>query len=153
MTYYRTLDSQVFNYLSHSISIRNGSRVFLKSIVTCRPISRQCPKHAHATTEKVLQEVFCMWSAPYPLLGNRSLKHSRTRVKAGSNTSTVTLRVVGGDEKESLKFETVKYGYESQGTRIWERLRWRGPAAYIKDRPVLSSKRAPHKNNTVIVKQ
>jgi hypothetical protein len=32
-----------------------------------------------------------------------------TRVVAGSNTSTVTLRVVGGDEKGSLKYETVKY--------------------------------------------
>jgi hypothetical protein len=38
-------------------------------------------------------------------------------VEAGSNTSTVTLRVVGGDEKGSLKSETVKYGSESQGTR------------------------------------
>jgi hypothetical protein len=37
-------------------------------------------------------------------------------VEAGSNTSTVTLRVVGGDEKGSLKSET-KYGYESKGTR------------------------------------
>jgi hypothetical protein len=37
-------------------------------------------------------------------------------VEAGSNTSTVTLRVVGGDEKGSLKSETVKYGHESQGT-------------------------------------
>jgi hypothetical protein len=43
-----------------------------------------------------------------------------TRVKAGSNTSTVTLRVVGGDEKGSLKSETVKYGRESQGTRSRE---------------------------------
>jgi hypothetical protein len=32
-----------------------------------------------------------------------------TRVEAGSNTSTVTLRVVGGDEKGSLKSETVRY--------------------------------------------
>jgi hypothetical protein len=38
-----------------------------------------------------------------------------THVEAGSNTSTVTLRVVGGDEKGSLKSETVKYGHESQG--------------------------------------
>jgi hypothetical protein len=38
-------------------------------------------------------------------------------VEAGSNTSTVTLRVVGGDEKGSLESETVKYGCESQGTR------------------------------------
>jgi hypothetical protein len=43
-------------------------------------------------------------------------------VEAGSNTSTVTLRVVGGDEKESLNSETVKYGRESQGTQTRERL-------------------------------
>jgi hypothetical protein len=66
-------------------------------------------------------------------------------VEAGSNTSTVTLRVVGGDEKGSLKCETVKYGRETQGARTKERLRWQGLAAYIKVRPVLSSERAPHK--------
>jgi hypothetical protein len=42
---------------------------------------------------------------------------SPTRVEAGSNTSTVTLRVVGGDENGSLKTETVKYGREIQRTR------------------------------------
>jgi hypothetical protein len=40
-------------------------------------------------------------------------------VEAGSNTSTLTLRVIGGDEKGSLKYETVKYGREFQGT--WTR--------------------------------
>jgi hypothetical protein len=65
-------------------------------------------------------------------------------VEAGSNTSTVTLRVVGGDEKGSLKSETVKYGRKSQGTRTRERLRWQGPAAHTKDKPVLSSERATH---------
>jgi hypothetical protein len=40
-----------------------------------------------------------------------------TRVEAGSNTSTVTLRVEGGDEKGSLESETVKYGHEYYGTR------------------------------------
>jgi hypothetical protein len=74
-------------------------------------------------------------------------------VEAVSNTSTVTLRVVGGDEKGSLRTETVKYGREIQGTRTRERLRWRGPIAYTKDRPVLSSERAPHKNKAVTVKQ
>jgi hypothetical protein len=64
-----------------------------------------------------------------------------TRVEAGSNTSTVTLRVIGGDEKGSLKSETVKYGRESR-----ERQRWQGPAACTNGRPVLSSERAPHKN-------
>jgi hypothetical protein len=67
------------------------------------------------------------------------------RVEAGSNTPTVTLRVVGGDKKGSLKYETVIYGREYQGTRTRERLRWQEPAAYTKDRPILSSERAPHK--------
>jgi hypothetical protein len=73
------------------------------------------------------------------------------RVEAGSNTSIVTLRVVRGDEMGSLKSETVKYGREYQGTRTRERLRWEDPAAYTKDRPVLSLERAPHgfKNVTV----
>jgi hypothetical protein len=44
-----------------------------KNIVTCRPISTQRLKYVDATIEKVLQEVFTMWSAPCPLLGNGSL--------------------------------------------------------------------------------
>jgi hypothetical protein len=47
----------------------------------------------------------------------RELINSVTRVEAGSNTSTVTLRVVGADEKRNLKSETVKYCRESKGTR------------------------------------
>jgi hypothetical protein len=78
---------------------------------------------------------------------------TETRVEARSNTSTVTLRVVEGDEKGSLESETVKYGLKSQGTRTRERLPWQGPAAYTKDRPDLSSERAPHKNKTVTVTQ
>jgi hypothetical protein len=78
---------------------------------------------------------------------------SQTRVEAGSNTSTVTLRVVRGDEKGSLKSETVKYVRDSQGTRTRERLRWQGPAVFTsKYRPVLLSERAPDKNKTVTVK-
>jgi hypothetical protein len=74
-------------------------------------------------------------------------------VEAGSNTSTVTPRVVGGDKKGSLKYETVKYGHENKGTRTQEALRWRGPVACTKGRPVLPSERAPHKNRTVIVRK
>jgi hypothetical protein len=67
-------------------------------------------------------------------------------VEAESNTSTVTLRVVGGDEKGRLESETVNYGHESHGTRTRKLLRWRGPGAIANDRPVLSSEResAPH---------
>jgi hypothetical protein len=45
---------------------------------------------------------------------------SLTRVDARSNTSTVALRVVGGDKKGSLQSETGKYGRESHGTRVRE---------------------------------
>jgi hypothetical protein len=38
-----------------------------------------------------------------------------TRVDAGSNTSTVTLRVVGGDEKGSLKSETAYMATSPKG--------------------------------------
>jgi hypothetical protein len=41
------------------------------------------------------------------LCNNDINQNGDTRVEAGSNTSTVTLRVVGGDEKGSLKCETV----------------------------------------------
>jgi hypothetical protein len=67
-------------------------------------------------------------------------------VEAGSNTSTVTLRVVGGDEKGCLRSETVECGLESQGTQTREGLHWQGSAAY---RPVLSSERAPNRGGTV----
>jgi hypothetical protein len=63
-----------------------------------------------------------------------------SRVEAGSNTSTVTLRVAGGDEKGSLKSETLNYGQRETTT-------------YTEDRPVLSSERAPHKRKAATVKE
>jgi hypothetical protein len=72
-------------------------------------------------------------------------------VEVGSNTSTVTLRVVGGDEKGSLESETVNYDHESEGSRIRKCLRWRGPGAVVNDRPVLSSEKAPHINKPATV--
>jgi hypothetical protein len=76
--------------------------------------------------------VFSMWYVP------RCYKLDEVqfiRVEAGSNTSTVTLRFVGGNGKGNLKSETVKYGHGSQGTQTRERLGWRGLAAYTNDRP------------------
>jgi hypothetical protein len=49
-----------------------------------------------------------------------TLKRPDNRVEAGSNTSNVTLRVVGGDQKGSLISEPVKCGHESQGTLTQE---------------------------------
>jgi hypothetical protein len=45
---------------------------FLFFIVICTPIPTQRLKYAHATIEKVSKEVFAMWSASCPLLGNSS---------------------------------------------------------------------------------
>jgi hypothetical protein len=73
-----------------------------------------------------------------------SRRYLLVRVEAGSNTSTVTQRVVGGDEKGSLESEIVKYGHVSYGTRTWKWLLWRGPAAIVNDKPVLSSESAPY---------
>jgi hypothetical protein len=96
--------------------------------------------------------VFSVWSVPMGYGKNKDhLNH--TRVEDGSNTSTVTLRVVGGNEMGSLKSETVKYGRKSQGARTREWLRWLGPAAIVNDRPVLSSERAPHIDKPATVRR
>jgi hypothetical protein len=60
--------------------------------------------------------MFSVWSDPKLYNEKVTITDISTRVEAGSNTSTVTLRVVGGDDKGSLKSETVKYGRKSQGT-------------------------------------
>jgi hypothetical protein len=57
---------------------------------------------------------------PVPRLYNDTCE---LRLKHKHKHSTVTLRVVEGDEKGSLNTETVKYGREIQGTRTRERLR------------------------------
>jgi hypothetical protein len=48
---------------------------------------------------------------------------------------------IRGIKKGSLESETVKYGRESHGTRTGKWMRWRGPAAIVNDRPILSSGR------------
>jgi hypothetical protein len=100
-----------------------------------------------ATMNGLLEEVFSMRSVPscykqddsHPSGGGFEYLHRepacRTRLRKGS-----------------LKSETLKYGHESQGTRTRKGLLWRVPAAYTKDRPVLSSERGPQKNKTVTVK-
>jgi hypothetical protein len=54
-----------------------------------------------------------------------SLSNRQRTVKGeiSTNCGRHPCGVVGGDEKESLKSETVKYDHEFQGTRTRERLR------------------------------
>jgi hypothetical protein len=65
-------------------------------------------RRAVGTTE---EDVFST-GPPRDYITGTEQKEAESRVVAGSNTSTVTLRVVGGDEKGSLKTETVKYGHK-----------------------------------------
>jgi hypothetical protein len=58
----------------------------------------------------------------------------------------ISIRGPGPPGLGSLESETVTCGQESRGTGTREWLRWRGPAAIVKDRPVLSSEREPHIN-------
>jgi hypothetical protein len=59
--------------------------------------------------------MFSVRSVPRCYTQDKSTLPCATRVEAGSNTSTVTLRVVGGDEKRSLKSETVKLVMSPKG--------------------------------------
>jgi hypothetical protein len=82
----------------------------------------QLSKHisAEKNTRNNRRAVFSVRSLLRGYKKDKDNRLSESRVEAGSNTSTVTLRVVGGDEKGSLKSETVKYGRESHGTRTRE---------------------------------
>jgi hypothetical protein len=55
------------------------------------------------------ETVFSVGYVPRNYKRAQSEELKETRVEAGSNTSTVTLRVVGGDDKGGLESETVKY--------------------------------------------
>jgi hypothetical protein len=71
-----------------------------------------------------------------------------SRVEAGSNTSTVALRVIGSDEKgpsSAWGYNWVTLFLGDINTGAW-RLRWRGPAAVVNDRPIVSSERMLHKD-------
>jgi hypothetical protein len=68
-------------------------------------------------------------------------------MEAGSNTSTVTLRVVGGDEMVSLKSETVKYGLESQGLGPEETALARANSIYNRQIRPLVREVAPQKQD------
>jgi hypothetical protein len=70
-----------------------------------------------------------------------------TRVEAGSNTSTVTLRVVGGDEKGCLKSETIKYGHECQDSNQRKTTLARTSSIYKKQTRPVVREGAPQKQD------
>jgi hypothetical protein len=98
------------------------------------------------TTELLLADsVFCGFGPRlYNILIYSELGETPVRRRGWS---TITLRVVGGDEKGSLESETVNYDHESRGCRTRKCLRWRGPGAILNDIPVLSSETASTSTN------
>jgi hypothetical protein len=99
-----------------------------------------------ATIEVLLEAVFLLGLCRGLRRGTSEARIVHSRVEAGSNTSTVALRVVGGDETGSLESETVNYGRKSHGTRDRKLLLWPAPVAITNDRRVLSSETALHIN-------
>jgi hypothetical protein len=95
--------------------LANGTETFVSRQRSQTAGSRG--KSPHETVEILLETVFCMGFVPRYYKDDNWSKNDASRVEAGSNISTVTLRVVGGDEKGSLESETVKYGHESHETR------------------------------------
>jgi hypothetical protein len=74
-------------------------------------------------------------------------------VEVGSNTSTVTLRVVGGDEKGSLKSETVNVVARTKGLGPEKDCASKGQQHVQKTDPSSRQRGRPTKNKTVTVKQ
>jgi hypothetical protein len=52
----------------------------------------------HATIEVLLETVFLPWSMPTGYKEDNGNKSRQPDVEAGSNSSTVALRVIGGDD-------------------------------------------------------
>jgi hypothetical protein len=69
------------------------------------------------TAQKQRNGVFCAVRAEMLKAGKVRCEEREIPVEEESNTSTVTLRVVGGDKKGSLESERVKYGRESHGNQ------------------------------------
>jgi hypothetical protein len=126
----------------------------LQNTVVCRPISRKRPRnkqlynHCYIARHRLRKQ-----ARTRQMHCNKETVFSARYVPRCYKQGKLEVAVVGGDEKGSLKSETIKYGLKSQGTWTRERLCWQGPAAHTKDRPDLSSERAHHKNKTVTVTQ
>jgi hypothetical protein len=150
-------------FLGNAQNMRTQQQVISRSVfyvARAMPIPRQrVAKYIPKVTLSTINE--------YPLLGNgavntvfsvgscRGVIKSRknenenyTRVEAGSNSSIVTLRVVGGDEKGSLKSETVKYGRESQGTKTEKDCAGKGQRHIQKIDPSSRQRGRPTKSRT-----
>jgi hypothetical protein len=86
--------------------------------MTYRPISRQRPEYAHATIERILEEVFSVWSTPCPVLGSQEsgnlMIESVCRPEKFVSTRTYQTTRYHNPEEHSGK---VKKGPQSQDSK------------------------------------
>jgi hypothetical protein len=100
-----------------------------------------------------LMETLCfLWGTNWIFIYCVHIWHKYSRVEAGSNTSTVTLRVVGGDEKGSLEFETVKFWPENDCTGEGkQQLQTTAPYSRQKNRPKSTNPQLSESNKNLVV--
>jgi hypothetical protein len=120
----RTVEPQKLPLLSNTRTqqYNKGGLRYVTRQRLCKHISAYRTMLCNAVTSSTIRTVFSMGSVQSAYKRSEFVARSRgeSRVEAGSNTSTVALVVVGGDEKGSLEYETVKYGRESHETRTRE---------------------------------
>jgi hypothetical protein len=109
--------------------------------------------NTHATIELLFDLVFSMRSSSYKILSTRQLVvggDEKGTQCLGYNWATLFLGDINTGSWSStwgsLETETVKCGHESCGTLTSEWLRWRGPAAVVNDRFILSWERMLRKD-------
>jgi hypothetical protein len=133
----------------------NNVTWWLKKIaIAWQQLSKQVPAttDTFATKEELLEAVLSIQSVP------RIYNEDTSWVTGGTQYNWATLfmgKINTGTWPSRLggvsKIETIKYVHESNGTQIWERLRWRCPAKTVNYRPDFSSERAPHINKSATV--
>jgi hypothetical protein len=115
-------------------------------------------KHASSTIQAVFSVLRgpCRYYMREPVCRNKALD---IQCGGGVDTSTMILRVVGGDRKGSLESETVKYGRESHVTRTRKRLRCEGqqqlwttdPSSRQRERPTSTKPQLSDSNKNLVV--
>jgi hypothetical protein len=143
---------------------RSGRFCEEKIIVVCRPLlgnarreTRLLPRQriSAQTSRNCWKRCFLRRSLPRSYKRGEGLASRRRRGKGNPVLRGIIMPLcsrgiyIRGDlalQVGRVSNLTVKCGHESRWTRTWEWLRWRGLAAIVNDRPILSSERMLHKH-------
>jgi hypothetical protein len=120
----------------------------------CIPIARQqISKHTSLTTE---QQRPCFLHGPCKVVIRKCLAEQKSEDDpCGGGVEYLHCDPASRRRRWKGKSQIwdSKIRSKSQETRTRERLRWQGPAAHTKDRPVLSSERVSHGMKNVTVRR